>query len=308
MRRFAIALALLLVLAIALPPLYFRAFPVAPTPLPAPGRFVNVRSGVRVNTIIKGDGPVIVLVHGLPGSAYDWSLESDALATRGFRTYAYDRVGYGHSDPRPDENFSVAANAIELLGLLESEALRDVTVVGHSYGGPIAIEAAGRDASRIARLVLVGSGGPVEDGVGPPRRIELFTSAPVLEWLAAVPPAGDAVLESISARAFSDTPEPAWWLPLLAANFGTPKTRHTFERENTRVAEGDMSIDPLTVSVPILLIHGEDDRMVPLAVSQWIESHARRAKLVVIEDGSHMLPITHADLLADQITSFIRGS
>lgn len=309
MRRFLTVLVILLVAAIALPPLYFRIFPMDPIPLPAPGQRITVRDGIAVNAVVKGDGPPVVLVHGLPGSAYDWAAQSEALATRGFRVYAYDRVGYGHSDPRPDGDFSVAANALDLLGLLESQDLRDATVVGWSYGGPISIEAAGRDASRIGRLVLIGSGGPMDESGQPPDGGgALFYAEPVVAWLAAVPPVGRSVQKLLSEQAFSEGPQPAWWLPLVAANFGSPHTRHTYQQENTRVAEGDMPIDPLTVGVPILLIHGDDDRMVPLAVARWIESHARRAELVVVEGGSHMLPITHADLLADRIAGFIRGS
>lgn len=307
MRRFALVMVLVLVAAIALPPLYYRVFPVDPIPLPEPGRRIAVRSGVAVNTIVKGDGPAIVLVHGLPGSAYDWAAQGDALAARGFRVYAYDRVGYAHSDPRPDADFSVAANAIDLLGLLESEDLRDATVVGHSYGGPVAIEAAGRDASRIGRLVLVGSGGPTDEAEEPPAIFGLLFSEPVLAWLAAVPPAGRGLQRLMSAQAFSEGPQPAWWLPLLAANFGARHTQHTYQQEAARVGAGDMSIDPLTVAVPILLIHGDDDRLAPLSIAHWIKSHARRAELLVIEGGSHMLPITHADVLADRIDGFIRG-
>jgi pimeloyl-ACP methyl ester carboxylesterase len=308
MRRFLTVLVTLLFAVIALPPLYFRIFPVDPIPMPAPGQRVVVRDGIAVNAVVKGDGPPVVLVHGLPGSAYDWAAQGEALASRGFRVYAYDRVGYGHSDPRPDGDFSVAANALDLLGLLESQDLRDATVVGWSYGGPVSIEAAGRDASRIGRLVLVGSGGPTDEADKPPAALGVLYSKPVLDWLGAVPPVGRGVQRMLSRQAFSEGPQPAWWLPLVAANFGTPHTRHTYQQEVASVSEGDMSIDPLTVGVPILLIHGNDDRMVPVAVAEWIKSHARRAELEVIEGGSHMLPVTHADLLADRIARFIRGS
>jgi pimeloyl-ACP methyl ester carboxylesterase len=287
---------------------YFRFFPADPVPLPAPGRRIAVRGDLAVNAIVKGDGPPVVLVHGLPGSAYDWAPQGDALAARGFRVYAYDRVGYGHSDPRRDGDFSVAANALDLLGLLEREDLREATVVGWSYGGPVAIESAGRDASRIARLVLVGSGGPMDDPPQRPAVLALLQSKPVLEWLGAVPPAGRGLQALLSARAYSEQPQPGWWLPLVAANFAAPHTRDTYQQEMARVHEGDMSIDPLTVGVPILLLHGDDDRLAPLAIAEWIEQHARRATLEVIQGGSHMLPVTHAEPLADRIASFVRGS
>jgi pimeloyl-ACP methyl ester carboxylesterase len=307
MRRLLVALVVLAAALLALPPLYFHFFPVALPRLPAQGLRIAVREGLAVNTLVKGDGPAVVLVHGLPGCAYDWTPLSEALAARGMRVIAYDRVGYGYSDPRSDGDFSIAANARDLLGLLASQELEDVTVVGWSYGGPVAIEAAGRDAARIARLVLVGSGAPPEASEPPPAIFGVIFSGPVLTWVRAVPPAGRALQAAMSRDAFSGADLPGWWLPQLAANFAGPHTLRTFREEGARIGAGDTSIDPVTVARPILLIHGDDDRLAPLEGAQWIKSHARDAELVVIPKGSHMLPITHADALADRIAAFAHG-
>src|SRR5688500_4101468 len=129
-RRILLALLLLVFAAIALPPLWFRLFREPAPELPPPGRRVALASGVGVNVLEEGAGPPVVLVHGLPGTAYEWRETSAALAERGRRAIAYDRVGYGWSDPRPDAAFSVESNAAELLGLLEALGLDDVTVVG----------------------------------------------------------------------------------------------------------------------------------------------------------------------------------
>lgn len=308
MRRLLVVVAVLMAALIALPPFYFRFFPVEPPHLPPQGLRVAVREGLAVNAIVKGDGPPIVLVHGLPGSAYDWAPLTDALAARGFRVIAYDRIGYGYSDPRSDGDFSIAANARDLLGLLESQELQDATIVGWSYGAPVAIEAAGRDSSRIGRLVLVAGAGPKEaTKQRPPALFGVIFSGPVLAWLRAVPPVGRALEAAMSKDAFSDGEEPAWWLPQLAANFAAPHTMRTFAEEGARTGDGDASIDPVTVARPILLIHGDADRLVPLEVGEWTKAHSRDAELVVIPKGSHMLPITHADALADRIASFARG-
>jgi pimeloyl-ACP methyl ester carboxylesterase len=308
MRRLFVVVAVLMVALIALPPFYFRFFPVEPPRLPAQGLRVAVREGQAVNAIVKGEGPPVVLVHGLPGCAYDWAPLTDALAARGFRVIAYDRIGYGYSDPRSDGDFSIAANARDLLGLLASQELSDVTVVGWSYGGPVAIEAAGRDAGRIGRLVLVGTAAPQEASEQrPPALFGLIFSAPVLAWVRAVPPVGRALQAAMSRDAFSDAAAPAWWLPQLAANFAAPHTTRSFREEGARVGAGDESIDPVTVGRPILLIHGDDDRLAPLSNAEWTEGHARDAELVVVPKGSHMLPITHPDLLADRIAAFARA-
>jgi pimeloyl-ACP methyl ester carboxylesterase len=134
-------------------------------------------SGVGINVVESGAGPAVVMVHGLPGSAYDWRETTAALAARGRRAIAYDRVGYGGSDPRTNGRFTPDANAEELSGLLDALSLRDVTLVGWSDGGATAMTAAMRGTARISRLVLVGTGGPDSADAEPPE--PGFLSTPV---------------------------------------------------------------------------------------------------------------------------------
>jgi non-heme chloroperoxidase len=305
MRRLLVSVFVLALAAIALPPLYFHYRPAEPSQLPAIGQRIAVGSGSAVNGVVRGDGPAIVLVHGLPGCSYDWSPLAVALAARGFRVLAYDRIGYGYSDGRSDGDFTIAANARDLLALLASQDLHDVTLIGWSYGAPVAIEATGLDGSRIARLVLIGGAGPLESMGGRPPAVlsKLIFSTPVLAWLSAVPPAARRVQVAMSREAFSGEP-PAWWFPQLAGNLASPHSLESFAGENARFEDGDAAIDPVALAQPILLFHGDDDRLVPLSAAQWIQSHARHAELVVVEGGSHMLPITHAAMLADRIAAF----
>ena len=104
---------------------------------------------------------MIVLVHGLPGCAYDWTPLPERLAALGRRVIAYDRVGYGYSSPRGTESdYTYDDNASELLELLEILDVSDTTLVGWSYGGGVVIRAGLRGSERIGRLVLLGSVGP----------------------------------------------------------------------------------------------------------------------------------------------------
>jgi pimeloyl-ACP methyl ester carboxylesterase len=303
MRRVGLGLVLVLAAALALPPLWFRLFRQVPPELPPPGRRVALASGVGVNVVEQGAGPAVVLVHGLPGSAYDWRATSAALAARGRRAIAYDRVGYGWSDARPDGAFSVAANAAELVALLDALELRGVTLVGWSYGGSTAIAAAERDASRIARLVLVGSAGPGFERSQPPRAVaRVLFSAPVLGWLHAVPPLARGVQAQTSRQAFSDGPEPDWWRPSLAANFGRPHTPASWRSEGAALMDAPLP-EPSGLALPVVVLHGDDDRLVPVAVAHELARRAPGARLVVVPGGSHMLPITHADLVADEIVN-----
>ena len=306
LKRLVVVLLVVLFLVVAGPPLLYAVVPYDWPELPPAGRRISVGDGLSVNAIERGEGPSVVLVHGLPGTAQDWDPLIDALARRGRRVIAYDRIGYGRSDGRPGEApaaFTVAANARELHGLIRNEGLQDVTLVGWSYGGPISIEAALLDAaeapSRIARLVLVGTAGPDSDDAEPPPPPGLVATA-ILRWVGAVPPAGAALQRVSSEMAFSEQPQPDWWETNLAANFAAPHTRLSWASEGAAIGLGG-EFRAHEVGVPALVIHGDDDRLVPLTIGEYVDSKLPDSRLEVVENGSHMLPITHADRLADWI-------
>lgn len=303
MRRALLGLAAFAVAAVALPPLFFTVFPVEVPDLPAAGRRVPVAGGAAVNALVRGEGPAVVLIHGLPGTGYNWHGVSDRLVQRGHRVVAYDRLGYGRSDPRPGKDFSVDANARDLLALLETEDLRNATVAGWSYGGKTAMTAALRDASRIGRLVLIGSAGRW-DAVPPASPVfSALFSRPVMEWLAAVPPLFLGLQRGMGLQFFSEQPVPDWFSRQSRANFALAGTRHTWRREAARFRfDGP---DPAPIDRPILVIHGDDDRVIPLEVGEWIHARAPRSELLVVEGGSHALPATHPGLVADRIEAFV---
>jgi pimeloyl-ACP methyl ester carboxylesterase len=309
MKRALAIVIVLLVAAVALPPLWYATFPADPLPvLPAAGRHVALPDGNGLNVLDSGDGVPVVLIHGLPGSAYDWRETAAALEDLGMRVIAYDRVGYGHSDPRTAGAYTPESNAAELIALLEALDLRNVTVVGWSYGGATAMVAAMEQPERVRRLVFVGTGGPDSDDAIPPepsRIAKFFYSDPVLHWRTAIPPLGVALMQALSNRAFSDGPQPDWWLDGLRANMGRWDTLVTFREEMFGLTPNSMDGFNLTqIVVPSLLLHGDDDRLAPIGISRYLASRIPGATLVEFPKGSHMLPVTHADQLAQQIFRF----
>jgi pimeloyl-ACP methyl ester carboxylesterase len=290
--------------AIALPPLYYAAFPEPAPELPPAGRRIEVSPGICVNAIESGSGEPVVLVHGHPGCSYDWALVLDALSARGRHAIAYDRVGYGRSDARPPGHVRVSQNADDLLALLAALDLRDVTLVGHSYGGATSIVAAKRNPSRIARLVLVGSVGPGVEKLRPtvPGPIAEILAGPVLSWVASVPPAWSRFGRAFSGVAFDPAPVPDWFRVQAAANFAMPHTLDAFRSEG-RDLGGEVDLDPQPIALPIAILHGADDRLVPFPVAEALAARAPHAKLARIEHAGHMLPITHVELVADAITA-----
>ncbi len=306
--RILLVLVLLVVGGIALPPLCSSLTAEPPPPLPAAGRFVPIGEGVRVNLREEGEGPAVVLVHGLPGMASDWQALMPELAKRGRRALAYDRVGYGHSDPRADgAPHTPYRNAEELLALLDAEGLDRVTLVGWSYGGVTSMIAAQRAPERVERLVLIGTGGPDSAEAQPPEPpgfMRVLYSDPVLAWRRRVPAVGRGLIEALSMQAYSEKPMPDWWIPGLVANFARLETLLTYRGEMFTIVEGDF--DPTRISMPTLLVHGDDDRLAPVAIATYLGSVIPSAETRIVPGGSHMLPVLEAELVADAITSFGR--
>jgi pimeloyl-ACP methyl ester carboxylesterase len=305
MRKAIGTLIVLICAGIILPPAYFALVGGPGTAeLPPPGQMIHLPGGAQLNVLDSGQGPVIVLVHGLPGCAYDWTPLPERLAARGRRVIAYDRVGYGYSSPRgPESDYTYDHNARELLELLEILDLSDATLVGWSYGGGVVIRAGLRGSERVRRLVLLGSVGPAIEIPEPGAAQRVLFSRPVLAWVSMIPPLSRAVARAAGAEVFSDQPMPGWWVPQLRANLARPGTTDTWLEETEKLTIDDT--DPGPLDLPVLVINGDDDRSVPMEVAEDLYQRAQPdAKLLRVAGGSHMLPITHPDLLAQHLFEF----
>jgi pimeloyl-ACP methyl ester carboxylesterase len=308
-KRFFVSFAVLLIVLVTVPPTWFALFPITPPELPPAGTKVAVREDANANVIDVGTGQAIVLSHGLPGMASDWRELAPKLVDQGFRVIAYDRLGYGHSDLRPADEYTINANVVDLLGLIDALVLDDVVVAGWSYGGAITMGAAQAGASAISRIVLIGTGGPSSDDDVPPDP-SLFTrflySNPVSLWRQSVPPLSHSVMAVFSNTAFNGGPQPDWFLDGLKASLARPATALTFRREMFAV-DDTVTISPASITQPTLLVHGEEDALAPVAIARYLSTVIPKAKYVEVAGEGHMLPITHPDVLAKAIRSFVDG-
>jgi pimeloyl-ACP methyl ester carboxylesterase len=139
-------------------------------------RFVTVH-GYRRAYRRAGQGPVLLLVHGIGDSSSSWVPVMPALAER-YTVIAPDLLGHGNSD-KPRGDYSVGGFANGMRDLLEVLGIRRATVVGHSLGGGVAAQFAYQYPQRCERLVLVATGGIGRD-VTPLLRL---ATAPLAEWL-----------------------------------------------------------------------------------------------------------------------------
>lgn len=261
------------------------------------GHFVNVES--------RGAGRDVVLVHGLPGDVSQLSPLADALVARGFRTYTYDRVGWGHSSRRAeDEPATMQRHAVELVALTGALGVERSLWLGYSYGGGVVQHAARMAPERVSGLVLVSSTGPARERRPVTATGRVLFSAPVLRWMLG---------SDFTARGFSggamrslfapemDPPPDA--VDRLLAGAALPGVPTTWVRE----ARAPREWSEAPIHAPVLLIHGSGDRAVPIAVARDLAARLEDARLIEIENGSHALPLTRTDVIADRVAEFARS-
>jgi len=281
-----------------------------PEAVPEPARKLEIGEGRYLNVRELGSGSPVVLVHGLPSSIQDWGETPEKLADMGHRVVVYDRIGYGHSsrDPVGEDTYSYESNVEDLRALLDALGIERAALVGWSYGGAVVQRFAELHPGRVSHVALIGSVGPslagAEDGT-----LEQIVANPlaveILEWVSAFPALAETFTQTNLELAFND-PEaiPPGFLERTIAMLALPGTLDAYVAEARH--EQHRALDPEEVEVPTLVLHGNHDRLVPAAVGEDLEHRIPDATLLLVPEGSHMLPVTHPDLTAGAIDALIR--
>jgi pimeloyl-ACP methyl ester carboxylesterase len=295
-----------LVLAVVVLNWTYGRLPAEPRPT---GSFAQVGK-LRIHYLERpGAGTPVLLIHGLPGTAEDFDAVTPLLA--GHRTIAIDRPGYGYSTGGyvPFERQLSAIH--ELLGVLH--VTRPV-IVGHSYGGAIALGYAERYPSEVRGLVLVDAAAA---GTHPGSFERLQAHAikvlqlPVIRQIVNAT-FGQLLLTVAANQGDSEAfhPNPvvaAHRRRVLAINF----THGNLEAlAGERLAAGgvvdriDRSLS--AIQVPAVVIQGEDDQLVKPIYGRRLASELPDARLVMVS-GGHMVPYTHPSVVAAAVQSLLHA-
>lgn len=255
-----------------------------------------------------GEGRPIVLIHGWPLSSSMWEYQIPALVERGHRVIAYDRRGFGKSD-FPADGYDYDTLAGDLKAVLDHLDLNDVTLVGFSMGGgEVARYFARYQGARVARVVLVSAVVPYmlktdsnPDGVAQ----EVFD-----EMAANIRKDRPSFLHDFTRTFYSDSllrnviSETYLQVAVGKAMESSPiATLHCAKA----FASTDFRQDVKKINVPALVIHGDDDKTVPIKATG--EESARLipgATLVVYEGAPHGLWFTDKEKLTDDLDAFAR--
>lgn len=276
------------------------------------GSYVTTREGVSLYVKDWGpkDGPVVTLSHGWPLSSDSWENQAFFLANNGFRVVSHDRRGHGRSSQPWDGN-DMDHYADDLGEVIEALDLRNVSAFGFSTGGGEVARYVGRHGTgRIARLGLISAvppvmvkkesnpgGLPIEvfDGI---RKAFLADRAQLFRDIASGPFFG---YNRPGAKASQGAIE-AWYAQGMQAGF-----KNTFDSIKA-FSETDFTADLKKFDRPTLIVHGDDDQIVPLDASgRASKKLVPHAILKVYEGAPHGLSETHKDRLNQDMLAFLRA-
>jgi pimeloyl-ACP methyl ester carboxylesterase len=276
--------------------------------LPPQGIFVDV-PGARLHVREQGQGPALLLVHGLGGHMAHFTYEVARQLAHHHRVVTVDRPGSGYSTRRPGTSAGLREQAAALAGLIDRLELEQPLVVGHSLGGAVALALALDYPDRVAGLSLLAPLTHLPDEV-PPAFGALATHSPrlrrLIAWTVATPGAiarGNAML----AEVFAPDAVPAdfatrgggllslWPGQFLATADDLGALPDELPGYSSRYAE---------LRMPVAVLFGRDDRILPWR--EHGEALACKVPHAVLEvvDGGHMLPVAQPDLTVQ----FIRGA
>jgi pimeloyl-ACP methyl ester carboxylesterase len=254
-----------------------------------------------------GKGPTVLLLHGLGGSSYNWRLIAPRLATT-HRVIALDLRGFGRSDKPFDRAYSSLDHAAVVRAFIRRANLSQVTLVGHSYGGMVAIRLAmdrRLEPHRISRLVLMSTPAfpqPFSTGVG-------FLRKPILPYLTLllVPPELTATLafmmETVGINRLTERD-----ISIYAGPLSDPGGPHALIETARQIVPADlpqiMARYP-TLTKPTLALWCRQDEVVPLSTGVKLARTLPNARLAVVEGCNH-LPAEQAPVaVTNEIRRFL---
>jgi non-heme chloroperoxidase len=255
-----------------------------------------------------GQGKPIVLIHGFPLSGTAWEKQLPVLLKEGYRVITYDRRGFG-SSTQPVVGYDYDTFAADLDKLMIELDLRGAMLVGHSMGtGEVTRYLSNYGSERVERAVLISSIPPFlmrtsdnPEGLdkslfdGFQKMIRADRPKFITAFLESFYNYDLTKGKSVSEEAFWAS----WNLGVSASPIGTHECVSTWLT--------DFRKDLPRIQVPLLIIHGTADRVLPYEkTSKRVEKLVKGSKLVPVADGPHAIPWTHAELINRELLEFLK--
>lgn len=255
-----------------------------------------------------GQGQPIILIHGWPLSHAMWEHQVPFLVNAGYRVITYDRRGFGDSS-KPWSGYTYNDLAKDVNDLIEDLKLDNVILAGFSMGGGEVARYIGKyGTKRIAKAVLISSVVPfMLETVSNPNAVDISVFEGMKEGIAKDRPAffKDFGKNFVNLEKNKDSVSQAqvdynWYVACSASRKATLDCVDAFGKTDFRA-------DCEKFDVPTLIVHGDDDAIVPVEVSgKKAAQLIKDAKFEVIEGAPHGLTFTHKDKLNSILHNFIK--
>jgi non-heme chloroperoxidase len=269
---------------------------------------IATKDGTKIFYKDWGTGQPIVFSHGWPLSADDWDGQMLYFGNLGYRVIAHDRRGHGRSDQTWGGN-DMNTYADDLAELFEKLDLKDAIMVGHSTGGGEVARYLGRHGSkRVAKAALISAITPL---MLKTERNPLGTPVAVFDGLRAALAANrpqfyiDITLPFYGynrpGAKISEGIRQHWWLQGMV---GSVKAHYDCIGV---FSETDTTEDLKKIDIPVLVMHSEDDQIVPIAAAGPAAAKLlKHATLKVYKDLPHGMPATHPELVNAELLAFFK--
>ncbi len=270
---------------------------------------ITTKDGTQIYYKDWGKGPAVTFSHGWPLNSDAWDGQMLFLAQNGFRAIAHDRRGHGRSSQASSGN-DMDGYADDLAAVIEALDLRDATLVGHSTGGGEVVRYVARHGTqRVAKVVLIAAVPPImlktqANPEGLP--IEVFDSlrsaitkdrSQFYKDLALMFYGGNRP----GAKVSQGTLEQFWLWSMQAGLKNAYESIKAF-------SETDFTEDLRKIDVPALVLHGEDDQIVPVKDSARKSAKLiKGAKEIYYPGAPHGITATHQDQVNAELLKFLRS-
>ncbi|PVH97857.1 non-heme chloroperoxidase [Periconia macrospinosa] len=275
--------------------------------------YLSLQDGVRLFYKDWGNptGQPVFFSHGWPLNSDNWETQMNFLGNQGYRVIAHDRRGHGRSD-QPWHGNNVDTWADDIAQLFSHLDLTDVTLVGHSTGGGDLVRFAANSKAQsktswVKKLVLVSA---VTPGL---LRADWNPNGVPIEGLNQQ----RALLLKDRAQFFYDVPEGPFFgfnRPNATVSKGLIQSwfnqgmqasiKSTFD--TIAAWETDFRPDLRSLDIPVLVIHGDDDQIVPFGVGNQTVGFLKNGRFKVYEGGPHALPNIRADEVNNDLLAFLK--
>jgi len=274
------------------------------------GSYIATKDGTQIYYKDWGGGRPIVFCHGWPLSSDSWESQMMLVASEGYRAVAHDRRGHGRSS-QPWNGNEMNTYADDLAKVFNTLDLRDAVLVGFSTGGgEVARYIGGHGTRRVSKVVLVSAvpplmvktpanpgGLPIEVFNGL-RAAQLANRSQFYKDVAAGPFYGFNRPGAKPSQGLID----AWWAQGMQGGH-----KNTYDSIKA-FSETDFTEDLKKIDVPTLIIHGDDDQIVPIdAAGRASAKLVKNSKLIVYPGAPHGLTDTHKEKFNADLMAFIRS-